>query len=593
MGKLKIDHTDTKMMSAVYASYEQAMRMGRHYRTKRREFVKQYAGPHYVQPSEQMSAVPVNLMRMTADVYTRHVVANNPAVFVTVREEELYSDALDLELDTNETIKDLELKNVLSEGAFDAMFSQGMAIVGDKLTGDEVMVDGKWTNTTKVSVEIVDLDDWFQDLSVKRYKDRMFCGHQFRRPRQAAMDDKSYDETARKELMPIKKIGYGKEGNDPIESIGSGNETVTSDEIYEEVELLYIYFPKSNRVLILPAEMGKSGKGLASYQWKGPKNGPYHRLAIKDVPGNSMPLSPLTMIADIHFTQNNLHRKATDQAYRAKRIAIVQGNAAADGKRVADAEDGSIVLSNRPEATKEVQIGGIDQGNLAYMGYLKSVFSWLGGNIDAIGGLAPQAETLGQDRLLAAAASKLISAMQDRVTEWTKSIVTAIAWFNMHNPIRVVQVKKRIPNTSLEMSFTVRPADFAKNGDRFSFDIVPFSMTDQSPAARLQSLMQFFQFFIAPNAAAMAQQGIEVDFEKTLRLIARYSPMPELEYLLKFGGERPTEQIGGQAESGRAPITERTNIRRSVSDNSFDPVANPAATGQSGSGSESKLSLIG
>ena len=64
------------------------------------------------------------------------------------------------------------------------------------------------------------------------------------------------------------------------------------------------------------------------------------------------------------------------------------------------ANDGEVILVNDANSLKEMRFGGPDQANLAFAIHAKATHSEIAGNLQTLGGLSPQADTLGQEQLL-------------------------------------------------------------------------------------------------------------------------------------------------------------------------------------------------
>ena len=97
-------------------------------------------------------------------------------------------------------------------------------------------------------------------------------------------------------------------------------------------------------------------------------------------------------------------------------------------------------------------MGGINTNSLAYAIQLDRILSRNAGNLDLLGGLSPQSDTVGQDELLASNASKRIADMQDRVTEFTTRIVKDLAWYLWNDPLIDLPLVKRLDGSDLEIA---------------------------------------------------------------------------------------------------------------------------------------------
>jgi hypothetical protein len=263
---------------------------------------------------------------------------------------------------------------------------------------------------------------------------------------------------------------------------------------------------------------------------------------------------------------NTIFRKLGRQAERQKTNPVYRAGAEAEAERRKEANDGEWVRSDDPGATNVVSSGGIDQTNLAFLLQVKDMYFTLGGNLDALGGLSPQAETLGQDQLLLGSATNRLVDMQDRTTEGVTNVIRALMWYEWTDPLRSRKLKFRVPGTSIDMELNWTPEQ--REGDMIQYEMVvqPYSMVSSSPGSKLQAISQVFDRFIAPYQPQMQEQGVGVNFENLMRTISKYGNLPELEDMLDFGQPPPVDVAGGGSASSprQAPVTTRNNVRTNI-----------------------------
>jgi hypothetical protein len=264
-----------------------------------------------------------------------------------------------------------------------------------------------------------------------------------------------------------------------------------------------------------------------------------------------------------------LFRKCGRQAERQKTITGVRTGAEKDGSRVLKASDGDMIGLDDPKSTQEYKYGGVDPQTLAFLIQTKDLASYMWGNLDALGGLSPQADTLGQDQLLTANASKRIEDMQDRTVEFVKDVTTDLAWYLFTDPLIEMPLVKRVPGTDIEIPTAFRAED--REGDflDYNFDIEPYSMQHQSPGMRIQTLMEIFERLLAPAMPMLEAQGITINFEAFLQTISKYRNMPELQDILVFSGP---PQSYGEGPVGQPPKQSPVTTRR------YERVNRPGAT---------------
>jgi hypothetical protein len=254
-----------------------------------------------------------------------------------------------------------------------------------------------------------------------------------------------------------------------------------------------------------------------------------------------------------------MFRKLGRQAERQKTITVVQSGAEADGERLINADDGDVIRSDRPEATKEMKYGGIDQSSLAFLLQVRDMFSYMGGNLDTLAGLSPVADTLGQEQMVRSSSSQRIIDMQERTSNAVRDVVRAMGWYLWHDPVSDYEVSRQISETlAIDTSFSAddREGDFYEH----EIDIVPFSMQSRSPAERLQTLNAMLSNVLMPLSPVMNQQGKTINFDKFIELSAKYSNVPEIRDLIN----ESMPMMEPESPSAAGGPTERRYLRQNV-----------------------------
>jgi hypothetical protein len=269
------------------------------------------------------------------------------------------------------------------------------------------------------------------------------------------------------------------------------------------------------------------------------------------VEGNSMPLAPALTWKPLHEMANSVFRQIHRQAERSKQIGIVPNNNEDDARKIMDAKDGEVVSAADPQAIVEQQYGGIDQRNFAYFMQLKKEFSWAAGNLDTLGGLGSMANTATQDQILNTNSSARITAMSARVSEFTKRVVTDFAYWMWTDPAITYEVILQSPMGPIPsvLQPDERGYDFFLN----ELELQPYSMTEQPPSAKLSQVSQVMTQIILPMAPMLQESGITPNVPEFLKLIARYSNMPEIADLVTVNGQ--PLQMGTPDVSKKTPMT--------------------------------------
>jgi hypothetical protein len=198
--------------------------------------------------------------------------------------------------------------------------------------------------------------------------------------------------------------------------------------------------------------------------------------------------------------------------------------------------------------------GGASPEGMAFLVASIDKASWLFGNLDALGGLSSQAGTLGQEELLFASSSKRIEDMQARVVRFTRDITEDVAWYIWEDPFYEQELVRNIEGT--DIVFADRFSAEMREGEFSSYQITlePFSLQEKTPQEKLAQIMQLLQQFLLPSAQLMAAQGLGINLQKTLDLIAKYGGLPELNSIIMPiptpDGQQPQPQ-GGMPEVGK------------------------------------------
>jgi hypothetical protein len=288
--------------------------------------------------------------------------------------------------------------------------------------------------------------------------------------------------------------------------------------------------------------------------WIGPDTGPYHILGYLTVPGNCMPKGPIQDLVDLHRTINNVYRKLTRQAERQKELLLVAGGAMEDGSRIQEGNDGDIIRNDNPERAMMMAFGGPSQQNFAFFVDAIQRFSYIAGNLDMMGGLSPQAKTLGQDRMLEENATHTVSSMQDDTVNFTARVLGSLCWYWWHDPFKVMKVSHSLPGMP-DMGVMGQVTPQMRMMGRFEdldIRIDPYSMQHQTPAARLQTLNQLVTTIVMPMMQLMQAQGVSFDVNAYLQKVGKYADLPDLADLMTVvtPPETDSQTGGGGAPEG-------------------------------------------
>ncbi len=555
--------TNEKLADAI----EYSRRKLEPFRRKRLDAVRTYVGANYSDENPSLR-MPVNLLEMALSIYKRQLAASSPRVIVNANKSENYPVAVDLELVLNKALKEMGFDAALTHWVTDALFSVGILKVGlSPSEENQAELYGQMRDAGTVFADVVDLDDFVVDMTAKRWDQSQYIGNRYQLPYDYVIDTDLFGDRTRKIRESIVGV-TNEQGDQRVGSVSMGMDRYQGRDLHRVAEFWDIFMPYERKIVTFQTQDdgGLDPTNIVDEkEWTGPEEGPYHVLSYGEVPGNLMPLSPIANLVDLNDLANTMFRKLARQAERQKTVTVVAGGAEEDGERVVRSNDGDTIRSDRPEATREARFGGVDQASLAFLIQVKDLFSYLGGNLDTLGGLAKGADTLGQERLLKQASSMKVVDLQERTTKAVKSVIETIAKYIYYDPVGTYPFSKQLNNgIKIETDFPpeAREGEFVE----YEIEIAPFSMQDRSPAERVQSMMELMQGVIIPMSPMLGQYGIKPDMQKFLHYVSKYSNTPELDEILGLMTDQDMQMMmqmnqGSDSPMRQSPVTTRRYIR--------------------------------
>lgn len=530
------------------------------YRENRLTFIKNYVGSHY---SEEGSVkdLPVNMMELATSIYRRQIISGPPRASITVRNRNLRHIARNFEVVLSFIADEMHLQDTFDTLVGMAMFGPAFAKVG--VAADSSRFPPGWdlADTEPVThdpgrpfVDAISLDDWCHDMTAKRWSAVRFMEDRY--PVSADWARERYPDAA-DQIGEMMNPNVNKDGGDRARKVGSGHRNTEAD-AEEMVELRDMWLVQEGLIVTVLDEAPE--KPLHVIEWEGPERGPYHMLSFTKVEDQTMPLPPAALWLDLHELYNNIWRKLSRQARRMKEVLGAAGDEE-DIERVKNSNDGDIIRLNDPNALAVARYGGMDPNLIAGAIQVNEILSRLMGNIDALGGLSPQAETLGQENILTQNASQRLAHMQERALEFMDHVLEDVGDWVWNDPTTEIDgLVKSVEGTDIELPIKWTPE--MREGDYLDFNVTveSHSLRRQSPMAKLNTALTLFNQFIAPSAQFMQAQGTQIDYEGAIRQFSEWANIPELKDLIFAVTPDPASLTQG-FEQRQSPTTTRTNVR--------------------------------
>ena len=521
------------------------------YRTNRIDILRQLVGNHY-SDSGADDKVPINLLELAINIYMQRLAAQAPQAEVTTDYPQLKEICTRTEISGNQLLEDMKLGDTLQMAVMGGIICQGIIKTGLNL--ENVEVGGETLQSGKAFAAYVSMDDWVQDMTASDDEGSQYEGNFYYTTVDEA--EKMFPAYENKfEEIDRQTQGNEDKAHDISESAGEGQR----EEFRPRVRLLDLYLRKQKIVLRCSTNDDDTDpirEVLAIVDWSKRKRGPYHKLAFMKIDNNAMPVAPAMHWRDIHDLSNRLFRKLGRQADRQKTITGVRAGGDQDGNRVVEANDGDVIKLDDPQATKEYKYGGISPESLGFLVMVRDLFSYMAGNLDVLGGLGPQSETLGQDRLLSASASMRIQKMQKTTITFVRDIIEDVFMYMWEDPLYNPVVTKRVKGFD-DISVQVPFGPEERQGEflRLNIDIEPYSMQHTTPEAKLQGLRTIFTEFVAPFLPMMQAQGVTLDMEMLFRKIGKLGNIPELNDIIIYAN--PIHEPQPMQPAGKPATTTR------------------------------------
>ena len=539
------------------------------FRSQYVDSVNYYVGGRYGENSDT-GETPMNMLRLAIEIWVRQLVSQSPATLVLTKSPALISQAYEMELAVNFLLDAIKFGRNLSEVVRSSLFLLGIMKVG---VTSEYLPRGSGYSSRggQPYAEPVLIEDFLYDFNAKRIEEVDWIANRYRLPYDLVAANPEFDKEARDRISPDVERGITEDlaGGDISTSELSSGLSISKTEYRKHVDLWDIWIPGDNLFVTLPAQQGL--KPLAVREWEGPEHGPFHLLAFSTVPGNIMPSAPAQHLFDMQDLLTALVNQIGLQAKRQKTLTIADGRAVADGtaQAIMEAEDGQVIQATHVDSVKEMKYGGIDPGNFGFVQWLKEMMSYLGGNLDAMGGLSQQGGTLGQEQLLVQSSSEMLRDMQSKVVTFTADVIKDLAWYMYSDPFLELELSKQIEGYG-EVPFRWNAEDRdEKDFFRYQFQVAPYSLKSKGPEQRLGTIMQLTTQVFLPLAPMMSQWGMTLNLKKLVELISKYSDLPEVIELISSdtsfqGQDNMMPQTPGRRPL-QSPNTTRNYVRESRS----------------------------
>ena len=318
--------------------------------------------------------------------------------------------------------------------------------------------------------------------------------------------------------------------------------------LYPMFRLAEVWLPRENAIVTIPADSDNwSDEPLEERQYRGPEGGLYDMLAFERPPDNPLGVSVIGQLMDMDSLINEVMSKVAWRVAHRKDITVVNPGNTKTGFAVRDASDGEVIEGDA-NAVKGVKMGGADAADWTAISQIQSLQNYYAGNPEVIGGMAADAETLGQDQLKYHSATTKLGRWANKALAYANRNVRRIAWYLATRPMVVndgeipqdvldaaarasgvrsgpVPIAISLPDGGDPVMSEWRPIDAADAEANFldmNITIDTHAASDLTPEQQYQATRELVSEVAMPMAPILAAQGIQIDIKALVSELASY-----------------------------------------------------------------------
>lgn len=565
----------------LFKSIERSYKEMGYFRRLNRTLVEEYAGPEYLN-NDTAPKKYINLMAQAVEAYSMILVGNNPQAWTTSVDPNLRGFSTHFRVALNNLMDEIGMKDTFEEWVRNAFFGMGvikvhMADSGELIAEDDILMD-----PGSPFASIVSIDDYVRDKDGRRWSECKYEADMYRVPFDE-LESMGFDPERIKDLDPN---GPMTDTGERLEEMAQEDSPHSDDDFEDSIDLIDVYVKRDGIIYTFAVDDRRTctlkGDVLMERDWDGHEGGPYKKLCLTKVPEKTLPVPPASYWLPLDRLANNLMRKASRQARRAKEILAYTPSGAEGAKRINSADDGDMVEVQDVNEIQQMKMGGVDAGTNAFMLQVMELFDRMSGNLSAILGLGASSDTVGQEKLIHGANSRMEESMASRVMNASTEVIREIAHLLWLDEFKIIPGEVHIDgHPELRADSTWTPDDREGVFSDYKVQIDIYSMQYQGPGERVSVINQLIQTVYAPLAPLLQQQGGTIDLAA---LTAKYADMlnqADLTDIITF--DQPIVQQQGAGPDGpkKSPVSNRTYTRRneSAGDNSGVP-SNPVPAQQ-------------
>ncbi len=539
-------------------SIEQSEKRLKRWRQLRYELIKVYAGKKFVDLPD-MEHDPVNLMYQTANIYMMSMSANRPRILTSTEDPALIGFRQTFQTNVNNMLVQLRAQQVFQACVLDAFF--GMGIIKTTL-GDHGSVEvhtNQFIDVGRPYMERVGFDNFIFDTSCNAWSKIRYACDTYQVPLSHVQDPERYYQKVVERIQPSKVPERDEQGESRVSEF-STSDYPDSVELTPMVTLMDVWLPEQQEVWVCAKDHPELPP-ISRIEWYGRESGPYQILRFGRVPDMILPASPAQQLEKLHHMTNSLLRKGEFEAQNHKEVGIYTPAAAKDADRIKHANHGDFVQVKNVNDLGQLSFTGVDGPTQALAIAGLDLFDRMAGNLQAMGGLGPQADTATQDQLIHDRVGKHEAYLLSRVLDFMTDVVIDMADLMWSDEALEMEGTRTLEGTDWPLPDNWAPDMRLGRFDQYKFTIDPYSLPYRSPSQRLGALNNALGLYMEMQAAGvLGQHGARIDVQRMVEIQAELLGEPRLKEIVKF--DMPPQEVPATTDGSKMPRESTRNYVR-------------------------------
>lgn len=466
----------------------------------------------YFKPKLAEDPHPLNMIDRAVSIWLPFLVGGYPKIIIRPKINLQYMPfASVFQMALNQLLKEVKFDTrTLKPAVLNSLFNQGITKTGTKKAGT-YNVNGYLSDYGMMYSEIVSDCNYVFDITAKDREQYEFEGDSYYLSTEEAKEQ--FQKHADSITSDFKLYG-----DQTPKHITNPND-IAYNELHDYSEFIDLWLPKEGVIItIMPPYKGYT-KILKTTTYNGPQSGPYDILNYKTFPESTIPIPPIYTLMELDAAINTLFAKARSQAERLKKVGV--GGNVKDGTTVRDSKDGDMLDLSDPQSVKELTLGGVVPEIYDFISFGLNQFSEQGGQINVTGGRKSMANTLGQEEMLMANASRTLNNMSQIVHNFASNIAEKLAFELWNNPTTQIKTIKNLPG-GIQIPKIYNQLEQEGRFTDYYLNIEMFSMQKLTPEQKFQRIMQMLTAWVLPTADMASQQGQQLNIPEITKELSMY-----------------------------------------------------------------------